>query len=233
MTWRHVLVFYLVAAAIWLSAVIALAQVAHARWEAQIQVIRQSLHLRLHSGLQARASTAEVMQTRLDAQTVVTVPIDQVLPVQLPAALHTRAHIQAQVPIDTVYNFDSTLAVSATITTRVKARVWLPELSVKVPVVANIPVHLSVPVHLVYPLDFDARVQAHLPRVLPVHVRSQITARVPVHADLQARVINQTDFSLYDALQDLPVVVDHALVHLPLGAIVWTRLPETQLVSSW
>jgi len=213
---RHVLLVYGLTLLAWAGALAAGARYVLTHQTALLSLRDVTAVLSLPHDLHARAEALTPLQTRLDWEPTVAVPVHQTVRVQLPAALHAQARIESRVPIDTFIDFAGDIPVSLDLEVDVPVRRWLPTARVKLPVSLRVPVKLHVPLQTEVPLALDTRVTAALDAPLDVPVHTTLQARVPIHTDVQGWAVNQTDFALHTPIDSLALSVARADLRVPL-----------------
>jgi hypothetical protein len=209
------------------AALIWLALVAGAVWQVRehgqsaVALRHQTITLRLPAGMPARAEVHTPLYTRLDTQSKVAVPIDQLVSVQLVNKLNARAVINTTVPVDTSISFDQDIPVSTQVAMKVPVVSWLPAMDVTVPVTFKVPVRLTVPIKVQVPLALDVKVSGQVNDAIKVPVRATMNVSVPIHAKLKADVLNRADFNLVGLQAPFDLRIEQAEVRTPLRDIGW------------
>lgn len=209
------------AAVLWLAMLAGVAWAVREHGQSIVVLRHQPLTLRLPTGMPARAEVHTPLFTRLDLQSKVAAPIDQVVSVQLLNKLSARAIINTSVPVDTSISFDEDIPVSTEVEMKIPVVSWLPAMNVMVPVTFRVPVHMTVPIKVQVPLALDMAVTGQLTEAIKVPVRATMHLSVPVHAKLRADVLSIADFNLTGLQAPFDLRIEHAEVHTPLRDIGW------------
>lgn len=204
---------------LWAAGSGAAAWVLYTHYAATMSLRDQPISLRLPGGLPARAMAETPVQTRLDWEPTLSVPVNQLIRVQLPPTLSARAQTQLTIPIATNVSVATQIPVTVDVDTEVEARSWLPKFRVQMPVHMVVPVAMTVPIQTELPIALDATVRADITEPLNVPVRATLRAKVPLHARVQARAVNQAEFELMPPEDNVAVSIKQAEVRLPLDAI--------------
>lgn len=218
---RDVLLVMLGAALLWTALVGAAAWHVRAHWQSVVALRQQPLTLRLPEGMPARAEVHTPLLTRLDTRSKVAAPIDQVVGVQLMNTLNAQAVVNTSVPVDTSIRFEQDIPVSTVVEMKIPVVSWLPAMNVLVPLTFTVPVQMTVPIKVQVPVVLDVKVTAQLAETLKVPVRTTMNVTVPVHARLQADVLNLAEFKLVGLQEPFEVNIDQAEVRTPLSDIDW------------
>ncbi|MGH6648121.1 hypothetical protein [Aquabacterium sp.] len=218
---RDVVLVMLGAALLWTALVAGAAWQVREHWQSVVTLRHQSLTLRLPTGMPARAEVHTPLFTRLDFQSRVAAPIDQVVGVQLMNTLNARATINTTLPVSTNISFDQDIPVSTEVEMKIPVVSWLPAMNVLVPITFSVPVHLTVPIKVQVPLALDVKVTGQLAEVLKVPVRATMHLAVPVHAKLRADVLNLAEFTLVGLQKPFDLRIEEAVVRTPLRDIDW------------
>ncbi|MDO9006468.1 MAG: hypothetical protein Q7V20_23745 [Aquabacterium sp.] len=211
------------AALIWVALLAAAAWHVREHWQSVVALRDQTVTLRLPTGMPARAEVHTPLFLRLDTQSKVAVPIDQLVSVQLLNKLSAQAVINTTVPVDTSVSFDQDIPVSTEVEMKIPVVSWLPAMNVMVPVTFKVPVHLTVPIKVQLPLALNVRVTGQVSDPIKVPVRTTMHLSVPVHTKLQADVLNRADFNLVGLQAPFDLRIDQAEVRTPLRDIEWCR----------
>lgn len=218
---RHVALVMAGVALTWTAAVASAAWFTREHWQSAVTLRDQTITLRLPTGMPARAEVRTPLHTRLDTQSTVAVPIDQMVRVQLMNKLGAQAVINTTVPVDTSVLFNQDIPVETSIEMKVPVVSWLPAMNVVVPVRFSVPVRMSVPIHVQVPLALDVHVAGQVSEAMAVPIRTTMHLAVPIHAKLQAEILNRADFNLVGLQQPFDLSIAHAQVQLPLRDIDW------------
>ena len=220
---RHVVMVMGGTTLVWSAAVGIMAWQVLTHWQSLVSLRHQPVTLRLPTGMPGRAEITTPLFTRLDLKSRVAVPIDQVVSVQLMNKLNARTVIKAEVPVETSVTFDEDIPVSTEVEMKIPVVSWLPAMNVRVPVMFKVPVHLKVPINVRIPLALDVKVSGDVSQPLKVPVRTTLQLTVPVHAKLEAQVLNRADFNLVGLQAPFELRVEQAQVRVPLRDIGWSR----------
>jgi hypothetical protein len=209
------------AALLWLGLAAGAAWFFWAHWQSVVMLRDQTVTLRLPTGMPARAEVHTPLLTRLDLQSKVDAPIDQVVGVQLLNTLNARATIRTTLPVETRIAFDQDIPVSTEVEMKIPVVSWLPAMNVMVPVTVSVPVHMTVPIQVQVPLNLDVAVTGQVSEAIKVPVRTTMHLSVPVHARLKADVLNVADFNLTGLQDPFDLRIRQAEVRTPLRDIGW------------
>lgn len=218
---RDVLLVMLVAALLWMAMVAGAAWHLREHWQSVVALRHQPIILRLPAGMPARAEVHTPLLTRLDLQSKVAAPIDQVVGVQLMNTLNAQAVVSTVVPVDTSIRFEQDIPVSTEVEMKIPVVSWLPAMNVVVPLTFNVPVQMTVPIKVQVPVALDVKVTAQLAETVKVPVRTTMNLTVPVHANLRAEVLSVADFKLVGLQESFELNIDQAEVRTPLRDIDW------------
>lgn len=209
------------AALIWTALVVGAAWQVREHWQSVAALHHQTVTLRLPAGMPARAEVHTPLHLRLDTRSKVAVPIDQLVSVHLLNKLSAQAVINTTVPVDTSISFDQDIPVSTEVQMKIPVVSWLPAMNVMVPVTFNVPVRMAVPIKVQLPLTLDVKVSGQVSDPIKVPVRTTMNLSVPVHAKLQADVLNRADFNLVGLQAPFDLRIEQAEVRTPLRDIEW------------
>lgn len=218
---RHVVLTMAAVALLWLAIVAGAAWFTREHWQSAVTLRDQTITLRLPTGMPGRAEVRTPLHTRLDTQSTVDVPIDQMVRVQLMNKLGAQAIVNTSVPVDTSVEFQQDIPIETSIEMKVPVVSWLPAMNVVVPVKFSVPVHMTVPIRAQVPLVLDVHVAGQVSEAMAVPIRTTMRLNVPVRAKLQAEVLNRADFNLEGLQQPFDLTIAHAQVQLPLRDIEW------------
>jgi len=218
---RHVVLVMGGVALVWIAAVASTAWFTRAHWQTSVTLRDQNITLRLPTGMPARAEVSTPLHTRLDTHATVAVPIDQMVRVQLMNKLGAQAVINTTVPVDTTVEFHQDVPVETSIEMKVPVVSWLPAMNVVVPVKFSVPVPMTVPIPTPVPLALDVHVAGQVSEAMAVPIHTTMRLKVPIHARLQAEILNRAEFNLVGLQQPFNLSIAHAQVQMPLRDIDW------------
>lgn len=225
-TRRALLLVSLLTALLWLALVVSGFLYVRREWVAVLELRQQPVQLRLPSGLAASAEVAEPVSTRLEATQRLTLPLDQVVRVQVQNNLKAHAVVDTVVPVHTVVNFEGDIPVDTTVNAEVPVVSWWPSFPVTIPVKVVVPVKVSVPVSAQVPLALALDVAGELAGPLRVPVKTVLDTQVALRANVRAHVSSRTDFSLLSPVEPFAVDIRHARLQLPMADFGWTVRPD-------
>lgn len=208
---------------IWLALMTVSVWYFYEHWEARLTLHNQDVSLRLPGGMQALAEVSAPIQTRINMRPLVHVPIKQTMAVQLPDHLQARVKLNTVLPVDTTVNVDMLVPVNTTLSLSVPLHAWLPHIKVTLPLTVNLPVHMVVPVKAQVPVDLDMVVSGDLPPLLNVPIDTTFDLRPEVKGRIQARMVNQTAFSLVSPVEPFGVRIEQAHLRVPFNLTVLTQ----------
>ncbi len=198
----------------------------YGHWEARLTLLNQPVQLRLPPGMVAVAEVSAPLQTRIDMQPVVQIPIKQTIAVQVSEHLHATAHLKTIVPVDTSVTVEHVIPISTTLQMQVALRSWLPTMPVSVPITVNVPIKITVPVKADVPVDMDVAVSAELPPSLNIPIDTVFSVRPHVKGMVTAYMTSQTAFSLLAPIEPFPLTIDRAALSVPFNlAFLKQRAP--------
>lgn len=220
---RDVVMVMLGAALLWSTLVAVGAWQVREHWQSAVSLRHQPLTLRLPSGMPALAEVHTPLLTRLDLQSRVAAPIDQVVGVQLMNTLNAQAVINTVVPVSTSVHFEEDIPVSTEVEMKIPVVSWLPAMNVVVPISFSVPVRMTVPIKVQVPVALDVTVTGRVADPVKVPVRTTMNLSVPVHAKLRADVLNVAEFNLVGLQAPFALSIEQADVILPLRDIGWCQ----------
>jgi hypothetical protein len=218
---RDVALVMLSAALLWAVLVVAAAWHFREHWQSAVTLRHQPLTLRLPAGMPARAEVHTPLSTRLDVQSRVVAPIDQVVGVQLMNTLNAQAIVNTTVPVSTSVDFEQDIPVSIEVEMKIPVVSWLPAMNVVVPITFSVPVRMTVPIKVQVPVALDVKVSGQVAEMVKVPIRTTMNLSVPVHAQVRADVLNLAEFNLVGLQAPFELSIDRADVRLPLRDIDW------------
>lgn len=186
-------------------------------WQVAIDLRQQPVTLRLPSGMEAMAQIVSPVRTHVDLQPRLRIPIQQVVPVQLPHEVQAQVHVKAVLPLETTVVVDQVLPIRTTVSTSVSLLSWLPRLPLTIPVHVDMPVHMAVPVKVDVPVDLDVSAKGELPPVQRVPVRATFDVHPHVVFDVTPHVLSQTAFTLTGQMDPIPLRIEEARLHVPFN----------------
>jgi hypothetical protein len=223
--WRTLLLVSALILAAWSALMSAGVWWLHERWQAQAALSQLPVGVSLPKGINAHALVESSLHTRLDRDARINLPIDQVMRVTVQGPIQAHTTVRAEIPVATTVAFETDVPVVTEVQAQVPVLSWLPAMTVNLPVNVTVPLKLSVPVRLNHPVVLDLNVSAELPQALEVPVHTRVHATVPLHANLQATVTRQAEFRLDEAINDVPMLIEHTQVKLPFRDVTWQRRP--------
>lgn len=220
---RHVVVVMSLVVLAWLTLLgLALGYVL-GHWQAEVLLRHQGLSLRLPEGMTSRAQVLSPLATRIDTQSSLAVPVDQMVKVSVVTPLAAHARLKTTVPVDTSVHVDQDIPVETRVKVQVPLVSWLPSMTIMVPLRLTIPVHMVVPVHLQFPLALDVKVSGSLLDPLSIPIRTTMHVKMPVKSDLAGEVMSQTDFRLQGLQAPFDLTLERAQLKVPLSHIKWCQ----------
>jgi len=219
--WHTLLVVSALILSTWLALMSAGVWWMHERWQALVALNQLPVGVTLPKGIAAHAKVESTLHARLDMDRRISLPIDQIMRVTVQGPIHVHTTVRAEIPVATTVAFEAQVPVVTQVQAQVPVLSWLPAMTVSLPVNVMVPLKVSVPVRLNYPVDLDLQVTAEIPQALQVPVRTRVHATVPLHADLQATVTRQAEFSLDEAIHDVPMMIEHTQIKMPFKDVSW------------
>jgi hypothetical protein len=192
-------------------------------WQARVALRDQPVLLRLPAGLPSVARISEPVRTRLDMHPTVSVPLHQVVPVEVRNQLMAQVRLKATVPVVTEVTVSQNIPVHTTLETDMRVRSWLPSMHVSLPVSFNLPVRLTVPVRAQLPIDLDVLVSGALTQTLQVPLDTTVTVHPHVVGELSARLDSETGFRLLDPVPPIALRIARADLRVPFNLAVLSQ----------
>jgi hypothetical protein len=221
--WRTLLLVSALVLSAWLALMSVGVWWFHERWQALVALNQLPVGVSLPKGIAAHAWVESTLHTRLDKDARISLPIDQVMRVTVQGPIQAHTTVRADIPVSTTVAFETDVPVVTEVQAQVPVLSWLPAMTVNLPVNVRVPLKLSLPVRLSYPVVLDLNVTAEISQPLQIPVRTRVHATVPLHADLQATVTRQAEFRLDEAINDVPMLIEHTQVKLPFRDVTWQR----------
>lgn len=185
--------------------------------------VHQPMRLHLPDGMHASADLRSKVNTQLQANLNVDVPIRQTLLVNLPKEVSGQSHIESSIPIDTTINHRFTVNVSTLIDTPVKVARWLPEVQVKFPLQLQVPVDVTVPVKARVPLNLTLLAKASMPPSIHLPVSTRMNVDVPIRQSLDIETVSRAQFALRTDSLGIPIDLLEATLKVPMSGLAFGR----------
>lgn len=194
--------------------------------EVRLALRDQPLTLTLPAGMQAAATVARPLATRLRVSPRVPLEVDQRVSVHFEDALSARVALQTVLPVHTVVQVNQAVRVQAPVSLDVPVVRWLPAFTVTVPVQLVLPVRFAVPVDAQVPLDLDVLVSGRWPDDLHVPLRASWVLRPVVDVPLRAMLTHDTVFTLQAPVAPLPLRIPSLDLRMPVSRMGVVAVPS-------
>ena len=191
--------------------------------EAHMQVRNQTVMVRLPTGMKTNVDLRSGVHTRLEADPLLAVPINQTMKIHLPDKLNAHSVINTVVPVDTVFNYKADIPVDTVVSMNVPVVSWLPAMAIKLPIKVTIPLDMTVPVRAEIPLALDVRASALASQSLTLPVHTTMHLRVPLRANIDAEVLSRTQSRLLGPVDPFALRIDNARLTMPMSDMSWVK----------
>jgi hypothetical protein len=191
--------------------------------EAHLQVRDQTLMVHLPTGMKTNVDLRSKVHTRLEADPLLAVPINQTMKIRLPDKLNAHSVINTVVPVDTQFHYQADIPVDTVVSMNVPVVSWLPAMAIKLPIKVTIPLDMTVPVRTEIPLALDVRASAQASQSLSLPVHTTMHLRVPLRANIDAEVLSRTQSRLLGPVDPFALHIENARLTLPMSDMSWVK----------
>lgn len=225
----HAQMYWMMALAviIWLALMAISMLWLYKHWQADVQLKEQALTLHLPDQLLSHVNFKSKINTQLNANLSLRIPVKQHMPIQLPATISGQSHLKLNIPVDTEISHQFTTQLHTTIRTWVSIASWLPDVYVTLPLTMDVPVAVRIPVKASIPVSLNLQATAKLPRLINVPIDTHLQIQTRIRQPLSIDAAHRTLFALRTTAEGMPMVIKNAHMQAPLSTLQLLPLPTS------
>jgi len=202
---------------IWLASIGSAMFWLYEHWQTDVRFNEQALTVHLPDQLLTHVDFRSKINTRLDADLALRIPVKQSISIELPDTVSGQSHVNLNIPVDTEISHQFTTQVQTTVNTWVSIASWLPDIYVTLPLSMDIPIAVRIPVKATIPVSANLHATAKLPRSIQVPIDTNLQIKTAIHQPMSIDASHRTLFALRTTEEGIPMVIQNAQIQMPLS----------------